>query len=84
MSTSMEERQRRTDEAWAAKERFAAQREYLIAESAAPAPTPTESFLAELRSIHAVDPRQAVADLAHDEKTEGYARRSFRKSPHDE
>lgn len=45
--------------------------------------TPTETFLADLRSIHAVDPRQAVADLAHDTATEGYARRPFRTNPHD-
>jgi hypothetical protein len=35
-------------------------------------------------SATAPTPKKAASDRAHDEKTEGYARRPFRKSPHDE
>lgn len=48
-----------------------------------PTQSPTEAFLADLRAIFAVNPKQAVADLADDTRTEGYARRHFRTNPHD-
>ncbi len=48
-----------------------------------PLESPTSGFLASLRSIHAVDPRKTVADIADDTRTEGFARRDFRLNFHD-
>lgn len=110
--TSRDIYQQQAADAFAQHERLQGEQEAFIAacfEPTTPAPTPTETFLADLRSIHAVDPvkavavltpqgerplredeaverafaKRAAADLAHDERTEGYARRPFRTNHHD-
>ena len=64
-------------------ERLQASRDEFITACLEPVPTPTESFLSGLRIIHSVNPRQAAADIANDERTEGFAKRRFRISPHE-
>jgi hypothetical protein len=81
--TSREISEQHAADAFRQHEQLQMQQEAFVAECLAKPPSPTEQFISDLRSIHAVDPRQAVADLAHDERTEGYARRPFRTNPHD-
>jgi hypothetical protein len=82
--TARDQHQQAVADAYAQHERLQGQYEAFVASALIqPTPTPTEAFLSDLKAIHAVSPVQAIADLAHDERTEGYARRPFRTNIHD-
>ena len=49
----------------------------------APLESPIDGFNAFVKATFRVDPLKAVADLADDTRTEGFARRDFRLNFHD-